>query len=92
MKAADGTYPDIPSLQDIAVRNEAKYGPWRIRAGRQYRPDEAGDFAITHIRGLDRPFEVKVENHFDRKAGITLVDVEIAGQRTMVTRRLGRYE
>ena len=91
-KAADGTYPEIPSLQDIAVANEAKYGKKRIRTGRKYRPDDGDDFAITHIRGLDRPFEVKVENYYDRKSGISLVDVEIAGQRTMVTRRLGRYK
>lgn len=90
-KAADGTYPDVPSLQDIAVANESKYGARRIRAGRKYRPDDGDDFAITHIRGLDRPFEVKVVNYFDGKSGCTLVDVEIAGQRTMVTRRLGRY-
>ena len=91
-KAGDGTYPDIPSLQDIAVANVEKYGEKRIRAGRKYRPDDGNDFAITHIRGLDKPFEVRVENYFDKKSGITLVDVEIAGQRTMVTRRLGRFE
>ena len=90
-KAADGSYPDVPSLQDIAVANKEKHGAKRIFAGRKYRPDDGNDFAITHIRGLDKPFEVKVENYFDKKSGITLVDVEIAGQRTMVTRRKGRY-
>ena len=90
-KAADGTYPDIPSLQDIAVANKAKHGAKRIRAGRKYRPDDGNDFAIGNIRGLDKPFEVKVENYFDRKSGFTLLDIEIAGQRTMVTRRRGRF-
>lgn len=90
-RAADGSFPDVPSLQDLARRHASTYGVRRIFAGRAYRPDDAGDFAITHIRGLDRPFEVKVENYYDRKAGITLVDVEIAGRRTMVTRRRGRF-
>ena len=90
-KAEDGSYPDLPTLSEMANGNEAKYGAERIRAGRKYRPDEAGDFAIGKIRGLDAPFKVRVENYFDKKAGISLVDVEIAGQRTMVTRRFGRY-
>jgi hypothetical protein len=90
-RAGDGSYPDVPTLRDMANANEAIYGAERIRAGRKYRPDEAGDFAIGNIRGLDRPFAVRVENYFDKKSGITLVDVEIAGQRTMVTRRFGRY-
>ena len=90
-KAADGGYPDVPTLRDMALACEAVFGFERIRAGRKYRPDEAGDFAIGNIRGLDRPFDVKVENYFDAKAGISLVDVEIAGQRTMVTRRFGAY-
>ncbi len=91
-KAADGSYPDVPTLHEMAVEREAKYGAERIFAGRKWRPDEAGDFAIGNIRGLDAPFEVKIENWFDRKSGISLIDVEIAGQRTMVTRRFGRYE
>lgn len=91
-KGADGAYPDVPTLKDLAEKAEAKFGAKRIFAGRKFRPDDAGDFAIGNIRGLDRPFEVKVVNHFDRKAGLTLVDVEIAGQRTMVTRRFGSYK
>jgi hypothetical protein len=91
-RAGDGSYPDIPTLSEMANVNEAKYGAQRIRAGRKYRPDEAGDFAIGNIRGIDGPFQIRVENYFDRKAGISLVDIEIAGQRTMVTRRFGRYE
>jgi hypothetical protein len=91
-KAADGTYPDIPTLHEMAVEREAQYGAERIFAGRKWRPDEAGDFAVGNIRGLDAPFEVRIENWFDRKSGLSLVDVEIAGRRTMVTRRFGRYE
>lgn len=90
-KAEDGSYPDIPTLSDLAIRNEAKFGERRIMAGRKFRPDEAGDFAIGKIRGLDKPFKIKVGNYFEKKSGISLVDIEIAGQRTMVTRRSGAY-
>ena len=90
-READGAYPDVPTLKDIAERAEARFGARRILAGRRHRPDDGNDFAIGNIRGLGRPFEVKVVNYFDKKAGMTLVDVEIAGQRTMVTRRFGKY-
>ena len=91
-RCADGAYADVPTLQDLARKYESKYGAQRIRAGRKYRPDDANDFAIGHIDGLDKPFVVKVNRHFDRKSGITLVDVEIAGRRTMVTRRKGEWK
>ena len=90
-RQTDGTYRKIPTLGEMAAENEKKWGARRICAGRKYRPDDGNDFAIGNIRGLDRPFEVKVENHFDRKSGFTLLDIEIAGQRTMVTRRRGRF-
>ena len=90
-RQADGTYRKIPTLGEMAVENEKKWGARRICAGRKYRPDDGNDFAIGNILGLDKPFEVKVENHFDKKSGFTLLDIEIAGQRTMVTRRHGRF-
>ena len=85
----DGAAPRIPTLSEAT----ADYDPprERIHKGRKYRPDDAGDFAIGHIRGLEGPYGVRVVVHFDAKSGITLVDAEIAGQRTMVTRRLGNY-
>ncbi|MEX1117805.1 MAG: hypothetical protein WEB60_03330, partial [Terrimicrobiaceae bacterium] len=48
---------------------------------------KAANFAINHIRGMDKPFEVKMLIVFERKNLSTMIDVEIAGQRTMVTRR-----
>lgn len=90
-KADDGTYPEVPTYAELAAKYEPEFGEKRIGAGRQFRPDEAGDFAIGKIRGLDKPFKVRVENYFDKKAGISLVDIEIAGHRTMVTRRFGAY-
>lgn len=87
----DGKYEEIPTLSELAAGYEKEYGPERIRAGRKHRPDDAGDFAIGNIKGLDAPFTVKINNYYDKKSGVTIVDVEIASQRTMVTRRPGRY-
>jgi len=91
-KQTNGTYRQIPTLGEMAVANELKWGARRICAGRQYRPDDGNDFAIGNIRGIDKPFDVRVENHYDKKSGYTLLDIEIAGQRTMVTRRKGSYQ
>ena len=49
-------------------------------------------FAIENVRGLDRPYAVRTLVHYDPKANATIIDVEIAGQRTMILRRPGRYE
>ena len=46
---------------------------------------------VTGVRGLDRDYQVRVVVHYDRKANATLFDAEIAGNRTIVCRRPGRY-
>jgi len=43
------------------------------------------------IRGLDRPYKVRLCVYYDRKSNVTLFDAEIAGQRTMICRRPGRF-
>lgn len=59
--------------------------------------DEPGDppighsFRVTGIRGLDRDYAVRLVVHYDRKADATLLDAEIAGDRTIVCRRPGMY-
>ena len=55
------------------------------------RPDLCGDVAIGHIRSLDAPFGVRLVAHYDPKADATIFDAEIAGQRTILCRRRGRY-
>ena len=52
-------------------------------------PHDAGNYAIENIRGLDKPFSVRVIVRGEPKWGGSLVDVEIAGQRTMITHRPG---
>ncbi len=50
-------------------------------------PQQAGNYAIEHLIGVDRPFAVRVIVKHCEKIGGSLVDVEIAGQRTMISFR-----
>lgn len=48
--------------------------------------------AIQNIAGLDQPYRVRLNMNFDAKSGCTLFDAEIAGRRTLVCYREGRYQ
>lgn len=52
-------------------------------------PHQTGNYAIENIRGLDASFPVRVVVKGEPKWGGSLVDVEIAGQRTMISHRPG---
>jgi hypothetical protein len=52
-------------------------------------PQGAGNYAIENLIGLDEPFTVRVIVKGCDKIGGSLVDAEIAGQRTMITYRPG---
>lgn len=54
-------------------------------------PFHCGPAAVGKIRGLDRPFEVRFVQYYDAKSMATVFDVEIAGTRTLITRRFGRF-
>jgi len=48
-----------------------------------------GNYAIENLIGVDKPFQVRLLLKDDPKMGGTLIDAEIAGQRTMITFRVG---
>jgi len=50
-------------------------------------PHHVGDYAIENLIGADRPFTVRVIVKGDDKLGGSLIDAEIAGQRTMISYR-----
>ncbi len=52
-------------------------------------PYNAWNYAIENIRGLEEPFEVRIIVKGEPKWGGSLIDVEIAGQRTMIDDRYG---
>lgn len=53
------------------------------------RPHGVGNYAIENLIGVEKPFTVRVIVKTDEKLGGSLVDAEIAGQRTMITYRPG---
>ena len=54
-------------------------------------PSQARSFAIGHLRGLDADYTVKFAQYYDKKSDATIFDAEIAGRRTIICRRPGRY-
>jgi len=50
-------------------------------------PNGGGNYAIENLIGVDRPFTVRVIVKGDDKIGGSLIDAEIAGQRTMLSYR-----
>lgn len=52
---------------------------------------KCGPAAIGHIRGLDKPFDVRIVQYYDPKSDATIFDAEIAGTRTFITRRAGAF-
>ncbi len=51
------------------------------------KPHRNSNYSIEHLRGVDRPFTVRVIVRGEGKLGGSLIDVEIAGQRTMISYR-----
>jgi hypothetical protein len=73
----------------------AQFGPGSLQGfADQHRslreggaPHEGGNYAIENLIGIDRPFTVRVLVVGDDKIGGSLIDTEIAGQRTMISYR-----
>lgn len=73
----------------------AQFGPGSLNdfAGKQKslregeNPHSGGNYAIENLLGVDQPFTVRVIVRSDDKLGGSLIDAEIAGQRTMLTYR-----
>jgi hypothetical protein len=87
-----------PAACELQIRPEdrrAQFGPGSANdfAGPQKSlreggaPHQVGNYAIENLIGVDRPFTVRVIVKGDDKIGGSLVDAEIAGQRTMISYR-----
>ncbi|MCC6353704.1 MAG: hypothetical protein IT577_07440 [Verrucomicrobiae bacterium] len=83
---------------ELQVRPEdlcAQFGPGSLSgfAGNQKslregeNPHSGGNYAIENLLGVDQPFTVRVIVRSDDKLGGSLIDAEIAAQRTMLTYR-----
>lgn len=79
------------SLDDL----RGQFGPGSLDnfAGKQKSlreggsPQQVGNYAIENLIGVEKPFAVRVIVKGEDKIGGSLLDVEIAGQRTMVSYR-----
>jgi hypothetical protein len=52
-------------------------------------PNSARNYAIENLTDTDKPFSVRIAVKYDSKFGGSLIDTEIAGQRTMISFRPG---
>jgi beta-fructofuranosidase len=52
-------------------------------------PNSARNYAIKNLTDTDKPFTVRIAVKYDSKFGGSLIDTEIAGQRTMISFRPG---
>jgi hypothetical protein len=50
-------------------------------------PHSVGNYAIENLIGVDKPFSVRIIVKNNPKLGGSIIDTEIAGQRTMITYR-----
>ena len=50
-------------------------------------PHQVGNYSIEHLLGVEKPFSMRVLVKRDEKIGGTIIDAEIAGQRTIITYR-----
>ena len=54
-------------------------------------PNDAQNVRIGGVRGLDADYAVRVVVYYDAKSDATLFDAEVAGRRTLICRREGRF-
>ena len=50
-------------------------------------PNSAHNYAIENLTNTDKPFTIRIMVKYDNKFGGSLIDAEIAGQRTMISFR-----
>ena len=85
--SSDDTQQECVWTLDTRERT-ARFGEGKsLRNGGQ--PQRATDFAIESLRGIEKPFTVRIIILNNPKFGGSLLDVEIAGQRTMISHREG---
>jgi len=77
-------------LQICSGERRAQFGPGSVNkfAGQEKSLREGGGaHAIENLSGVDKPFTVRVIVKSDEKLGGSLIDAEIAGQRTLISYR-----
>lgn len=84
--SADGRYTEAATLAEMTRRSSRRHSN-DIKG----RPDFVESYAVANLRGLEKPADVRVIAHYDKKSNVTVFDAEIAGDRTMLCVRHGRF-
>ena len=77
--------PETPDAAAIALTPDGKNPVFAQHNGNTHW--RGFDFAIAGVEGLDKPHHVRIAFIHDRKSNSHIIDAEIAGRRTMITRR-----
>ena len=88
---AGGVAPRILTLSEKAQSAHGATGYDRYLARYKDSPDRCNETAIGKIRGLDRSYRVRLALHYDPKGETTIFDAEIAGTRTLLCIRRGKW-
>ena len=91
---ADVVGGKAPQIATLSERARAATGEtFRARYLKRYQdsPDQCRETAIGKVRGLDRPYRVRYVLHYDPKGDTTIFDAEIAGGRTLLCIRRGKW-
>ncbi len=88
---ADAPGPGAAPRQFTQAELNANRDPEAIRRSGSGDAWHVGQYAVSRIRGLDKPYTVKIAVCYDAKSDCTLFDADIAGSRAMICRRSGRY-
>lgn len=88
----DGSVPRCLTLSERAqaATGETTYARYLKRYAES--PDQCGETAIGRLRGLDGAYRVRLVQHYDPKGDATIFDVEIAGCRTLLAVRRGKWK
>lgn len=79
--------PETPGLAEIFATEDGRQPVFNQQS--KNLTFKGGDFAITGIAGLEKKHRVRLVFIRDRKSGSVILDAEIDGRRTMITRRYG---
>lgn len=81
--AAGQPAPRTPSLPELIANEGPNIWAWKT----PHAPWMGGDFVLSEVEGLQAPLRLRLLVVQDRKSGSVILDAEIGGRRTMITRR-----
>lgn len=84
---ADSLPPASEAIPAYAAKSAPGAGPWNL--GTKNLHFRTKNFSIAHVDVMKKPFKLRVVLRYSPKYDISLIDAEIAGQRTLISNRIG---